>query len=128
MRILPCLPISVKHALVPSRLACSYVICLGMKRSVFRKLNPGTRSFGTSYLQIHHRHLPFLPAAVCWLLNQIQAELPVFKDSGINSRFNKGLNIVFLTDGKIKISQLNTSDLINIIFLYVHTSVIKVTI
>lgn len=99
-----------------------------MKHSIFRKLKPGTRSFGVSYMQMDHSHLPFLPAAVWWLLSQIQVELRVFKDPGINSRLNKCLNLVFLTDGKIKISQLSTSDLIRIFFLYGHTNVIKVTI
>lgn len=52
----------------------------------------------------------------------------MFKDSEINSRFNKGRNIVFLMDGKIKISQLGTSGLNRIIFLYGHINVIKVTV
>lgn len=78
------------------------MIYFDTKYSVFKKLNQGTMSFSTSYLQIHHSHIPFLPAAVCWLQHQIQVELPVFKDSEINSRFNTGLNLVFLADSITK--------------------------
>lgn len=43
-----------------------------------------------SYLQIHYNHLPFLPAALCWLLNHIQVQLPVSKYTGINTSLGNG--------------------------------------